>query len=330
MSQIYIDDHPIDVDIESELRAFDWHRATWTADKLIAQSPFRNDITPSFYCYLRDTATARAGNWGDSGTGERGGFVSLLARLRGESESVTADYLRDQYDGGTPTDDEGNPVFNPTRLREPPAKPSPLPESVLDKAELGPSLYLFERGISAEAQYKYDVHESDNAVALPWRLPNGRLANIMYRSTSGKAFWYHRDGIPIRGLVYGINVAYREQWREVALVEAPIDALTFATADVPALAIGGASFNREKAEVIAMSPIESVIIVADNDKAGERWRKQAVELLRGRVRSVYNAWVPSGYKDVNDVILADGLENVASIVEEKSRCGGVRLDRTIS
>src|SRR5690606_7542370 len=84
-------------DIRTELGQYAWRRATWMDEKLVACSPFRADHTPSFYVFLRDTPTAPAGSWGDSGTGDRGNFVRLIALLRGLSEDEAREYLKNQY-----------------------------------------------------------------------------------------------------------------------------------------------------------------------------------------------------------------------------------------
>jgi hypothetical protein len=76
MSKITINGVAVDVDIREELEQYEWDRPTWHADRLTAASPFRDDRTPSFYVYYEDTATAKAGYFGDSGTGERGGLLN--------------------------------------------------------------------------------------------------------------------------------------------------------------------------------------------------------------------------------------------------------------
>jgi hypothetical protein len=326
MPQIYIDDQPLDIDITDELAQFTWHRATWSADKLIAQSPFRPDSTPSFYVYLRDTATARAGNFGDSGTGERGGIVKLLAHLRGESEAATADYLRESY-GLELAQTTDRRTFKPAKLRPRPAKPRPLPECTLNSVEPAPIDYLTARGISVDVQREMGVgyDHAKNAAVLPWRLANGRLANVMYRAVSGKAFWYvdkALNPIGIRSLIYGINRVYTERWTEVALVEAPIDAMTLMSAGVPALATGGAAFNEDKAAVVLMSGIRSVTLVADNDEAGAKWQAECERWLSGKV-ALWVARVPGGSKDVNEFAGVGGLVNVSAIVDAKRRVGNV-------
>jgi hypothetical protein len=323
MPQIYIDDTPLDIDVAAELAAFTWHRATWSADKLIAQSPFRPDSTPSFYCYLRDTATARAGNWGDSGTNERGGIVKLLAHLRGESEVDTVNYLREAYGSAFPESTDRR-TFKPAQLRpRPETAPRPLPECTLNGVEPAPVPYLTARGISEDVQRLYNVGATKNgAVAVPLRLPNGKLANVKYRAVYGKSFWYAQGGISLRNLVFAIDLAYRHNWRDVALVEAEIDAMTLMSAGVPALATCGANFNEKKAEVLTMSPVRSVVLIRDNDQAGAKWQAECERELSGKV-ALWEARVPGGSKDVNEYAGVGGLVNVSAIVDAKRRVGNV-------
>ena len=82
MTVIKIQGRQVDVDIEGELRLFPWERDRWTADKLIACSPFRTDSHPSFFVSLE------TGGWGDSGgmgEFESGRLNDLLGYLRGTS-----------------------------------------------------------------------------------------------------------------------------------------------------------------------------------------------------------------------------------------------------
>lgn len=63
MPEIKVRGQTLDIDIETELREFDWTRARWTADKLQAASPMRYDQTPSFFVNLDGEY---AGTWSDS------------------------------------------------------------------------------------------------------------------------------------------------------------------------------------------------------------------------------------------------------------------------
>ncbi|WED89394.1 toprim domain-containing protein [Bacillus velezensis] len=286
---------------------------------MLAASPFRYDRTPSFYVYLEDTASAKAGYWGDSGAYDaefaRGGFVKLLAFLRAETEDETVDYLLDAY---APTAKDGRLTLRLPKLKAV-AKPEPLPESMLADVQAGPNDYLTGRGISAEVQREADVGLVGNAVAIPWRLPNGRLANVKYRSTRGKAFWYVKGGWPIRDLVYGMDLVYARRLRHAVICEAEIDAMAWRSVGVPAIGTGGSAFNLKKADIITQSPIEYLTVVTDNDKAGDKLRAAIERYLNGKV------WLAHGYitgvKDADELLIKRGTEALRDVYD---RAEGVR------
>ncbi|WP_339225929.1 toprim domain-containing protein [Bacillus sp. FSL P4-0290] len=319
MPTLILNGRHVDVDIRYELEQFEWTRPTWTEDRLLAASPFRDDRTPSFYVYLEDTASAKAGYWGDSGAYDaefaRGGFVKLFAFLRAETEDETVDYLLETY---APTARDGRLTLRLPKLKAV-SKPEPLPESLLVDVQAGPNDYLTGRGISAEVQREAGVGLVGNAVAIPWRLPNGRLANVKYRSTRGKAFWYVKGGWPIRDLVYGMDRVYAQRLRHAVICEAEIDAMAWRSVGVPAIGTGGSAFNLKKADIITQSPIEYLTVVTDNDKAGDKLRAAIERYLNGKVRLAH------GYitevKDANELLVKRGAEALRNVYD---RAEGVR------
>ncbi|NRF01219.1 toprim domain-containing protein [Bacillus subtilis] len=319
MPTLILNGRHVDVDVRYELEQFEWTRPTWTEDRLLAASPFRYDRTPSFYVYLEDTASAKAGYWGDSGAYDaefaRGGFVKLLAFLRAETEDETVDYLLETY---APTDKDGRLTLRLPKLKAV-AKPEPLPESLLADVQAGPNDYLTGRSIAAEVQREAGVGLVGNAVAIPWRLPNGRLANVKYRSTRGKAFWYVKGGWPIRDLVYGMDLVYAKRLRHAVICEAEIDAMAWCSVGVPAIGTGGSAFNLKKADIITQSPIEYLTVVTDNDKAGDKLRVAIERYLSGKVRLAH------GYitevKDANELLVKRGAEALRNVYD---RAEGVR------
>ncbi|RAP05507.1 hypothetical protein C2W58_01939 [Bacillus pumilus] len=310
MSIITINGVPTDVDIREELELFEWDRPTWHADRLTAASPFRDDRTPSFYVYYEDTSTAKAGYFGDSGTGERGGFIKLLAFLREETEEETASYLVETYGTG-----EGDTRL---KLRIPRLKivePSrPLAEDLLADVKIGPSAYLTNRGISEDVQREAGVGLVGQTAVIPWRLPNKRLANVKYRSTRNKAFWYAKGGWPIRELIYGIKTVYADRAKVAVLAEAEIDALSWRTVGFCGIATGGSKFSDRKAEIIAQSPIEYLLVVSDNDTAGLQLRKEVELKMRGKVRLAHG-YITKGYKDANELLIAEGEDALKRVVD---------------
>ena len=120
MPVISVRNYEVDVDIKSELEVYDWgYNARWSADKLIAASPFRHDSTPSFFVNLDGDY---AGAWADSGAHDdnytSGGFAKLLAYLRSESIEETERYLLEQYGRlYVDADDIRLPELRPTTVK---------------------------------------------------------------------------------------------------------------------------------------------------------------------------------------------------------------------
>ena len=303
-----------EVDIRAELSQFDWQRATWSDEKLIAASPFRYDKSPSFYVYLRDTPSAAAGSWGDAGYYDadyaKGGFIKLLAFLRQEDEESTAEYLREVY---APRDAGSELVLRVPQLKIERSRQS-LDEKVIGGLALD-GAYLPSRAISADVIRQAGALDAGNAVAIPWRLPNGRLANVKYRAKKGKTFWYVKGGIPIRELIYGLDAVYEARSKRAVICEAEIDALSVRTAGYMACAVGGASFSEQKRDLLLRSPIEELIVLTDNDKAGGKLRSEIEAALKGRML-ISHARIEGGAKDANEALMRTGVDNLRKAVEQ--------------
>jgi hypothetical protein len=319
---IVLDDETrIPVDVRAELELFEWEKAEWKEDRLLACSPFREDNTPSFYVYYKDTETAPAGAWGDSGGRDeyrRGGFVFLLSYLRQETIEETVDYLLQKYakDWDGNTDALSLDVKLSIELEQ--QRRQPLDMEILREFQFRHP-YLEGRGIPEPIQraLRIGYDRERKAVTIPWFTPRGELANVKYRKVDGKMFWYHRGGWPIRELVYGLDVIHRKGIREAVLVEAEIDAMYCMTQGIPAIAVGGAKFSDEKRDLILRSPLESLKIAPDNDEAGELLFREVVSKLTGQLK-LSRVKVPAGSKDMNDL----DPQTVKDVVQRAEPCAG--------
>jgi len=282
------------------LRDEPWRNPRWHPLKLEASSPFREgDNSPSFSVNL-DPSSDKYGWWNDSGATDRrwraGPPEKLIAFLR----DITEEEARELIYG---TNDETTGDYITIRLPTTSArkKYKSLNISLLDSYKDYENDYLLNRGISPEVQalFQTGYDPVSRAITLPWINGAGQLMNVKYRSTLDKRFWYAKGGAPIRDLIYGIDIVYKRNIKRIAIVEAEIDCLTLWSAGMPAIATGGAAFNDRKRDLILRSPIEEIIIVRDNDKAGRSWRNQVQDALRVRI-DVSLALVPRDYKDVNE------------------------------
>lgn len=190
----------------------------------------------------------------------------------------------------------------------------PLDESKLDPYRFR-HMYLEQRGISEPVQRLMGVgyDRQRKAITMPWRLPNGELANIKYRRVNTKIFWYEKGGWPVRELVYGIDIIYSRRVSYAVICEAEIDAMSFKVCGVPAVALGGSVITRQKAEVIRQSPLKTAYIATDSDKQGDKLRKEIRSVLGGFM-TLYDVYIPRPYKDANEA-LSNGI-NLKKLVEE--------------
>jgi DNA primase len=320
---IKIRSHSVDVDVRTELEQFNWTRPKWSADKLIAASPFRYDKSPSFFVNLTGEY---AGTWGDSGHYDQewasGNFVKLLSFLRNETYEETEEYLLGEYG----RQETGETVtIRPIKLAIQRNR-QPLNADILAKYTEDYT-YLSKRGISEETQRQMGVlyDRESKAAVIPWNLTEKKLKNVKFRTVYGKTFWYYKGGQPIRELVYGI-----EQAQPTTIIcEAEIDAMSWMEAGHVAVAVGGASFNGWKRDLILRSPIEELIIVTDNDKAGGKLRKEIEVAMKGHVR-VRQAYVCGGNasvaKDANEALVKYGVEALRVAVEKAERCSGLYVN----
>lgn len=311
--------HTLDIDIRNELEQYDWVNARWTHDKLIAASPFRHDKRPSFFVRLESDGVHQQGVWADSGAVDdewaSGNLAKLLSFLRGETYEEAVEYLVTKYGRHTDVFDTDEPltIRLPKNVRK--SRLKPLDEALLDKYKWRHP-YLERRGISEAVQRMMEVgyDRKRKAVSIPWRTPNGCLANIKYRSISSKSFWYEKGGWPIKTLVYGMHIVYERKIRKAVLCEAEIDAMTAMTNGWMGIAVGGGCLSDEQAEMIIRSPLEEIILATDNDRAGERLKDEIIQKLSKYI-SIKIVKFPSKYKDLNSLANAHQYIEAAQVIK---------------
>ena len=289
--------HDVEVDIERELKLYEWKNDQIRGNKFQACSPFRSDRHPSFAVNLD------SGVWIDSGSSSdewrKGSFVRLLSFLRGEQTEDTEDYLIAEY-GVDLTDTEALTLDMNLALD---AKPERI---VLDDSILRPLWfrhpYLAGRGVTEEVQRLYHVgyDRERRGVAMPWRDRAGRLVNVKYRSVDDKRFWYQSGGDRIRNHVYGMHIVVRNRETSVVVVESEIDAMYVRSCGFPAVALGGANLTDEQRTILLRSPITSLLVATDNDAAGDRVAEYIAQSVGGYM-DIARLRLPPDAKDVNNI-----------------------------
>lgn len=307
------------MDIEQELRQYVWDRERWTSDKLIACSPFRDDNAPSFF------ASLETGGWGDSGAYdseyERGNFIKLIGYLRGTDPDEASEYLIDKY-GALYEITEG------VQLRVVPPKLSiHAQDYALTEATITPAIspYLLTRGIATDVQQRFGIGynpRSKGYTGIPWHFADtGEIANVKYRSTSSKRFFYEADAKAINSLVYGLWQARNSAY--VVICEGEVDALSWEVAGYTAVAIGGARMSDKQAELIIHQGFDSVRLAGDSDAQGRKFNAQMADKLRGYARLSEVDY--GNEKDANDVLLREGVQSLARMFESAAPVRAINL-----
>lgn len=312
----------MDVDIKEELQEFDWgYGARWAENKLIASSPFREDSRPSFFI---DFEGEYAGVWGDSGattsSESSGRFPALIAHLKGISYSEAEDYLLEKY--GVLFEDQEDiriPELGSRRRR----KDVVIASETITK---GVSSYMKSRGIEGNVQSLYGIGYNPKHygfTAIPWHNHKGEVAAIKYRSTKGKNFFYEKGGMNVDRLIYGLHQVNEVFADTAVIVEGEIDAMSWTSVGVFGIALGNASINKYKLDLIRRSSIKNIGLGGDNDGKGRALNENLRKLLR---RDFELFEIDYGkYKDSNEVLMKNGQEGLRKIYEDRRRISRISI-----
>jgi DNA primase len=309
---LLIKQYEVDVDFESELRNFDWVRPRWREDKLIACSPFREEIHPSFA-----VTYSKGGIWIDSGgEGEwrSGPFIKLLSWLRNETWEETEEYLLEKYFIiGFRDTDELELSFDGWEDQK--AANEEIPLSVLEQFKFTHSYLEKQRGIEEIYQraLKIGYDPRKKAISIPIFDKHGNLVNIKFRSTLSKIFWYYNNN-PVREHLYLLDLVLKKKAKRVYLVESEIDAITLFKNGFPSIAVMGGTLTKKQKRLIIDSGIETLVIATDNDKQGRRLAKSIHEKLGGLL-DIEQMSFPEKYKDVNDIQTQELIEFANNTIE---------------
>src|SRR5699024_12319004 len=72
--------------------------------------------------------------------------------------------------------------------------------------------------------------------------------------------------------------------KRAVVCEAEIDAMTWQSAGLYGIAVGGARLNEYQADLILTSGIEELILGGDNDSQGMKFNDRGDKLVRGKVK----------------------------------------------
>lgn len=288
-------DYELPVDVLEEINYYEWDRARVKTGEMVACSPFRSDGSPSFSINL-DT-----GLWIDFGSNDfhsKGNLITLLSFLRNDTPQEVENYLLEKY--GIDMSDVDKLELNINFDID--VKVSASISTDEYKKYAFRSSYLATRGISEKVQraFKVGYDKVAKAVAFAWTDIEGNIINVKFRSVKSKIFFYYPTGEAIRDHIYGMHFIYKMKCEKVYIVESEIDALYLWSNGFPAIALGNSKFNDKRKQLILRSPIKTLVIATDNDKAGEEIRGKIIKAIVG-YKNLHEFSFPIGVKDVNDM-----------------------------
>jgi len=199
-------------------------------------------------------------------------------------------------------------------------------EPLRARSRLRPAEYLRSRGIVSEVLIEtIGITYSSDRVWMSWHDADGAKIYSTGRATNGAAPKYlHSKGT--RPALFATPTAWTSP--RVVVVEGHLDALAAAQANMPAFATGGTSISVEMIEILAGK--EQLLLVADADEGGHKWRGELIDNLKGRVE-LREAQLPPGCKDLADVaqkahaIGDDPAEAVFDVLEQARAIPGTAV-----
>lgn len=272
------------IDIPEYLNRYDvWERARWTDERLICSSPFRDDSSPSFYVNFNNDF---AGTWGDSGSGDTGNFIKLVAQLDSIEYEEALEKLRDEFELQPYDTPQISVGVTATQSRD-----------SFRKVPWNKSLYLLSRGISEATQEAYETSEGDDFIRLPYVDGVGEWRAIKYRKTFSKDFFYEAGNNHIKDLVFGHRVIYKENPTTLAICEAEIDAMTAYEQGFVGISLGSANLSDSQIKLIHKFGVDNILIATDNDSKGNMVAED-IRKAFAKTHNVYRAVLPDG-EDLN-------------------------------
>ena len=229
------------------------------------QSPFNDkDKNPSCSVLLQDTEKFTEGFFKDFSTGRSGNIYALLG--------IPHDYkMKDKYKKLPELESPSEPKFH------------------ISKFEYSPSKYLFSRGISYEVQERFKVHEYSDRVSMPVFDKDGYFIYDVSRLTMQKGY---ANSVPTDAIP-----AFLHEIKSADLVfvcESMIDAMTFYTVGLKAIALNGAA-NHNKIGEVFKDHFGKIVLALDPDEVGQENAALIMTKLRGK--DVINCVLPY---DVNE------------------------------
>lgn len=156
--------------------------------------------------------------------------------------------------------------------------------------------YYYGRRINEQSIKKFHLGYSDkqDMVTIPVHSPDGVCVGFVGRSIEGKDF-KNTPGLPKAKLLFNLHRVKNSD--KVYIVESSFDAIRLDQVGLPAVATLGANISNSQVELLKKY-FNNIIVIADNDEAGNNMKTRLIEKLNSRVSTIS---LDSKYKDVGDM-----------------------------
>jgi DNA primase len=161
--------------------------------------------------------------------------------------------------------------------------------------------YFEGRRISEGSVKKFLLGYSSNQdmIIVPMTDPSGKMfVGFVARSIEGKDF-KNTPKLPKSKILFNLHRARTHD--TVYVVESSFDAIRLDQCGIPAVATLGSNVSRLQVELLTKH-FNSVIVVPDNDDAGQDMAKRIVEKMGPRASAV---GLPNRFKDIGDMTDSD-------------------------
>ena len=156
--------------------------------------------------------------------------------------------------------------------------------------------YYSGRSITIDSINKFKLGYSDkqDMVTIPVHAPDGMLVGFVGRSVEGKTI-KNTPGLPKAKTLFNINRVKSSS--RVYVVESSFDAIRLDQCGIPAVATLGANVSSKQIELLKKY-FNDIVIIADNDEAGDNMKTRLIKHLGNKVSVVQ---LNRQYKDIGDM-----------------------------
>ena len=161
--------------------------------------------------------------------------------------------------------------------------------------------YFEGRRITKESMKKFSLgySEKQDMVTVPQQISDGSIyVGFVGRSVEGKDF-KNTPKLPKSKILFNLHRAKLHD--TVYVVESSFDAIRLDQCRIPAVATLGANVPKTQVELLTKH-FNSVIVIPDNDDAGQEMAKRILEKMGHRATVI---GIPSRFKDIGDMTDSD-------------------------